>query len=268
MPIQLIAIFLLTAITHTIDTGAHAARLAGVRTGRPTLANSLYNVLTLGSSSTNALAGPLLASLTDLAVLAQDTATLLTAFRVVLLAASAGTLIAGLLIPTLSRILARGVASYEMRRSLPQVVVHAASVQGLWRIRRELAAPRIGAVRESRRSPFPKRFLIASILVTAIATVSNAAAMYASALVPEGARTASSLSPMLAGIGLFLTIFVVNPIAALVTDEALRGARPLKDVTYITVWQIGARLIGTLLAQALLWPAGWAVATVTRWLVG
>lgn len=268
MPTAWIVIFVLTVLINTIDTSAYAARLAGVRTQQPALAGSLYNVLTLGSRAANGVAGPLLASLTDQAVLDQDTSSLLGVYRVVVLAASIGTVLAALGIPSLSRILARGIASYENRRSLPRVVVNATSVQGLWRIRDDLAPPRLSAVRESRRSPFPKRFLIASVLVTAISTVSTAAAMYASALVPAGARTATSLSPLLAGSGLLLTIFLVNPVAAQVTDGALRGQRPLKDVTYITIWQVGAQLIGTLVAQVLLWPAGWAIATVARWLVG
>jgi hypothetical protein len=264
---QLLIIFVLTVLINTIDTSAYAARLAGVRTGHPALASSLYNVLTLGSRAANALAGPLLASLTDVAVRNQNTASLLTVYRLVVLAASVGTVIAALGIPSLSRILARGIAAYELRRSLPRVVVRGASVRGLWRMTSDLTPPRLGAVTDSRRSPFRKRFLIASVLTTAIAAVSNAAAMYASALVPEGARTAASLSPLLAGFGMVLSIFIVTPVAALVTDEALRDKRPLKDVTYITIWQVGAQLIGTLVAQLLLWPAGQAIAVVARWLV-
>jgi hypothetical protein len=68
-------------------------------------------------------------------------------------------------------------------------------------------------------------------------------------------------------VGVILTILVIDPIAALVVDEALRGQRPLRDATHITVWQVGARLTGTLLAQFLLWPAGWALASLTQWLV-
>ncbi len=267
MDTQLLMIFLLTVLVNTIDTSAYAARLAGVRTGHPTLASSLYNVLALGSRGANALAGPLLASLTDSAVHTQNIASLLQVYRLVVLAASIGTVIAALGIPSLSRILARGIAAYENRRSLPQVVVRGASVQGLWRMTNDLTPPRLSAVRESRRSPFPKRFLIASVLVTAISAVSNPAAMYASALVPEGARTATSLSPLLAGFGVVLSIFIVNPVAAMITDEALRAKRPLKDVTYITIWQVGAQLLGTLGAQLLLWPAGQAIAFIARRLV-
>jgi hypothetical protein len=154
-----------------------------------------------------------------------------------------------------------------MRRSLPRVVVRGTSVQGLWRIRHEVAAPRIGILRELRHSPFPKRFLLASIVATAITTVSSTAATYASALVPEGSRTATSLSPVIAGSSLLLNVFLITPIAAIVTDEALRGKRPLKDVTYITVWQVGAQLVGTLSAQLILLPASWAIILVTRWLI-
>jgi len=265
---QLLAIFVLTTVIHAVDTGAFAARLAGVRTGRLALAGSLYNVLALVSRGANTVAGPLIAVMTDLAATNQDTDVLLSNYRVMLLAAAAGTLIAGLLIPSLSRMLATGIATYEKRRSLPRVIVRGASVRGLWRARQELKRPRLSAVRESRRSPFPKRFLTFSILITAVFTVSNFAALYASALAPEGARTAASLAPVFTGAAVFVNIFVVGPIAALVTDEALRGERPVQDVTYITIWQVGARLVGTLLAQALLWPMGWALASMTRWLVG
>ncbi len=264
---QLLIVFLLTTVIHAVDTSAFAARLAGVRTGRLALAGSLYNVLALTSRGANTAAGPLIAMMTDSAARYHDTESLLLSFRVMLLAATAGTVIAGLLIPSLSRVLASGVASYERRRSLPRVIVRGASVRGFWRVRKELKRPQLSSIRELRRSPFPKRFLASSIAITAMFTVSNFAALYASALVPEGARTAASLAPLLTGSAVILNILVVTPLAALVTDEALRGERPLQDVSYITIWQVGARLVGTLLAQLLLWPMGWMLAVMTRWLV-
>jgi hypothetical protein len=264
---MLLFVFALTAVVHAIDTSAYAARMAGVRTGRLALAGSLYNVLTLGSRGANSLARPLIASVTDLAANEGLVSSLLFDYRLMLAAASVGTLLAGLLIPTLSRILVAAVASYERRRSLPRVIVRGISVRGFGRMRRDLVRPRLAAVRRSWRSPFPRRFLVASILVTALYSVSSLAALYASALVPQGARTASSLSPLVTGVGMVLMVLVVDPISALVTDQALRGQRPLEDVTYVTVWQVGARLAGTLLAQALLAPAGGALAELTRWLV-
>lgn len=265
---QLLAVFLFTTLVHAIETGAYAARLAGVRTGRLALAQSLYNVLSLVSRGANTIAGPLIALMTDLAARDQELEALLGNLRLVLLAATAGTVVAGMLIPSLSRVLATGVASYEQRRSLPRVIVRTATVRGLWQIRRGLRKPALSTLRASGRSPFPKRLLVYGILYTAFFAVGNFAALYASALVPDGARTAASLAPVLTGSAVTLNILIVMPTVALVTDQALRGERPLEDVTYITVWLVGARLLGTLLAQALLVPMGWALAGMTRWLIG
>ncbi|MBN1872684.1 MAG: DUF2837 family protein [Anaerolineae bacterium] len=267
MTIQLIIIFILTAVIHTVQTGAYAARLAGVRTGRLSLAGSLYNVMNLVSRGANAFAAPLLASLTDTTALNQGHSDLLRVYQIVMLSSTAGTLIAALLIPTVSRLLERGVASYEHRKSLSKVVVRGISVRGLRWFKQDFTQPRIGAVQQSRRQPFPKRFLLANILVNALATVSNFAALYASVLVPEGARTATSLSPIFAGMGLSLTVLLIDPVSALIVDETLNGKRPHSDVTYLTIWQIGARLAGTLVAQALLWPMGQVIAAITQWLM-
>ncbi len=265
--IQFYIILAFTALVHTVDTGAFAARLAGVRTGRLALAGSLYNALAIVSRGANTVAGPLIALMTDLAANSQHADSLLPNFRLILLASSAGTLVAALLIPSISRVLATGVASYEKRRSLPRVIINSASVRGLWQIRRGLRRPTLAAVRESRASPFPRRLLVFSTLATAAFTVSNFAALYASALFPPGARTAASLAPLMTGSAVFVNTFIIAPIIALVTDEALRGERPVEDVTYITIWQVGARFVGTLLAQLLLQPMGWALAELTRILI-
>jgi len=263
----MIAILCLTTLIHTVETSAFAARLAGVRTKHMALAASLFNVLALTARAANAFAGPLIGSMTDLAVTGQNTTSLLNNYRIVLLGATLGTILGALGIPTLSRLLTAGVASYELRRSLPKVIIRNASVRGLWHLKKEWMPPRPGVVRQSWRSPLPKRFLAASVLVTAIYTVSNFAALYASAVVPEGARTATSLAPLFTGTGTLLNILLIDPIAAMITDEAQRGERPLADVTHITIWQIGARLAGTLLAQAFLYPAGESMAMLTRLLV-
>ena len=264
---QLILILLLTTVIHAIQTSAYAARLAGVRTSHPALARSLYNVLSLGARGAYVLSGLLLGGLTDIAVTQQNVTELLGIYRIVLLGASTGTLLAALLVPTLSRIIARGVESYEQRGSLPRVIVRGTSVQGLWRMRDAWKAPDPKSVRQSRRSPFSKRFLIASVLVTAIHTASNPAALYASAMVPEGVRTASSLTPLFNAFSTVLMIFVVDPIAALINDQTLTRERPLRDATYLTIWQLGARLLGTVLAQLLLLPTGTLLAAFTRWLI-
>ncbi len=43
--------------------------------------------------------------------------------------------------------------------------------------------------------------------------------------------------------------------ATLITDQALRGNRPLSAVSHIVVWQVVGRFAGTLVAQLIFYPA-------------
>ena len=51
------------------------------------------------------------------------------------------------------------------------------------------------------------------------------------------------------------------------TDQALRGSRPVSEVSYIVVWQVVGRFLGTLLAQLILVPAAMLVVHLARLLV-
>ena len=103
--------------------------------------------------------------------------------------------------------------------------------------------------------------------VATLSAVGGPAAQIASAITPEGARTALTLPAFFTGVGTVLLVLLVDPLTAHVMDQALRGERPVSDVTAVTVWQIGGRLAGTLLTQLLLSPLAQLLATLARWLV-
>ncbi len=90
------------------------------------------------------------------------------------------------------------------------------------------------------------------------------ATMYASALAPDLARTATTLSGVVNGIGTLLLVILVDPVSAVITDQALRGARPASAVSHIVVWQVVGRFAGTLLAQAIFLPAALLVVYLAR----
>ncbi|MBN1934220.1 MAG: DUF2837 family protein [Anaerolineae bacterium] len=101
----------LTVIIYAVNVLAYAARLAGIRTRRPAQASSLYNLLALSSRTAHAPQATLLAGLVDRAA-SVDTVDQLTAtLRFVLLGAAVGIVIGAGLIPSLARLLARGVDS-------------------------------------------------------------------------------------------------------------------------------------------------------------
>ncbi|HWI58167.1 MAG TPA: DUF2837 family protein, partial [Bacillota bacterium] len=88
--------------------------------------------------------------------------------------------------------------------------------------------------------------------------------MYASALAPDLARTSTTLSGVINGIGTLLLVILIDPVSALITDQALRGSRPAVEVSHIVVWQVAGRFIGTLLAQVLFFPAALLVVRIAH----
>ncbi len=267
MSLRLSTVLALTVLIYAVEISAYAARLAGVRTQRPAQAGSLYNLLALSARAANALQTTLLAGLVDQAAAAGTVGGLIATLRSVLLAAAVGIGVGAALVPSLSRLLARAVHSYEQRRSLPRVVLHGLNIEGLPRAREELRRPRAGAILLAGRHRLPWRWILLTVLVAALYAVAGPAAQIASGITPQGARTALTLPSFLTGVGTVLLVLLVDPLTAHVVDQALRGERPPSDVTAITVWQIGGRLAGTLLAQLLLSPVAALLAAVAGYLV-
>ena len=267
MSLRLGFVLALTVLIYIVETSAYAARLAGIRTRRPAQARSLYNLLALSARAANALQATLLAGLVDQAVAAGVVADLTGIMRLILLAAAVGIVVGAALVASLSRLLERAIYSYERRQSLPRVVLHGLSIEGLSRAREELRSPRARTILWAGRHRRPWRWILLTVLVAALYAVAGPAAQIASVITPQGIRTVLTLPSFLTGVGTVLMVLLVDPLTAHVVDQALRGERPPSDVTTVTVWQIGGRLAGTLLAQLLLIPVATLLAMVTGYLV-
>jgi hypothetical protein len=155
MNMRLGSILFLTILIYVVETSAYASRLAGIRTRRPSQANSFYNLLALSARAAKALQTTLLAGLVDRAVTAGLVTDVTTTLRLVLLAAAGGIIIGAALVPSIARLLERAVQSYEQRRSLPRVVLHGLSIETLPRARRDLRPPRARAVLWASRHSTP-----------------------------------------------------------------------------------------------------------------
>ncbi len=267
MSTRVIAVLVLTVLIYSIETLAYAAQLAGVRTGRPTQARSIYNLLALSARAANALQTTLLAGVVDRAVATGTSANLTTTLRWVLVGAAGGIILGGTFVPSLSRLLERAVHSYTQRRSMPRVILHGLSIEVLPRARGDLRRPQISTLLWAGRHRLPWRWIALTMIVYTLYAVSGPAAQIASAITPRGARTALTLPSFLTGIGTILMVLMVDPLTAHIVDQALRGERPSSDVTAVTVWQIGGRLVGVTLAQLLLSPVATTLARVANYLV-
>jgi Alternate to MurJ len=257
-------IIVLTAVVHCLDTASYASRIAGARTGRLALTGALFNIVSLASRVAYTLQAPLLGSAVDHMVRERNLGGLLRDFHVILGAASAGTLLGAMLIPSFTAIFSRGALAYEFHGSFSALLIHTLSLRGFSRITQHLRLPLPERVQQARKFNLPRSFLLLNIIVTAVYTVGISSTIYASALAPELARTATTLSGVVNGVGTLLLVILIDPVSALITDQALRGTRPVAEVSYVVIWQVAGRFIGTLLAQLLFLPAAIIVVRLAR----
>ena len=260
-------ILLLTGVVHCLDTASYASRIAGVRTGRLALTGALFSIVSLVSRVAYTLQAPLLGSAVDRMVHQGNLGSLLRDFHFILAAASVGTLLGAMLIPSFTTLFSRGAVAYETHGSFCALLLHTLSLRGFSRISQHFRLPLPDSVRKASRFNLPRSFLLLNIIVTAVYTVGISATMYASALAPDLARTATTLSGVINGVGTVLLVILIDPVSALITDQALRGSRPVSEVSHIVVWQVVGRFLGTLLAQFILFPAAVLVVRLARLLV-
>jgi hypothetical protein len=113
----------------------------------------------------------------------------------------------------------------------------------------------------------PKSFLIYNVIITSIYTTGIISSLYAGALLPEFRTTASLLSGIVNGFATILLTVIVDPVAALITDQALAGKRTQQDVNTMVVLLVFGKIIGTLLAQVVFEPASHLILFVTKLIV-
>src|SRR5579885_2146633 len=141
MDAQLFIICLSTFIIHLVGTLAYSVRVAGVRTRRIALSFALFNILVLVSRTSNSFQGPFLAKRVENHLGAGSSDHLLLDFRWFLLSATAGTVLGGLLTPTFQRIFTKAVASFQVHRSFPRLLLRALSRNGLAHLKDSVTLP-------------------------------------------------------------------------------------------------------------------------------
>lgn len=110
-------------------------------------------------------------------------------------------------------------------------------------------------VRPFRLQGIPRGFLVFNVLSSAIWTVGALSAVYASLVAaPQYAATALMLSGLVNSLAAISQSLLVDPQGALLTDEAVAGGRPLRDIQSVA-WHLSlGNALGSLLGLALLGP--------------
>lgn len=263
---RIFAVLLLVAVINMIDTLAYGARLAGARTKSPSVAISLYNIVALTSRTANLIQLPLVASIVDSALYTGHGGSLLSIFRLIILAQSGGVLLGIVFIPLAVKAFTWGIVRMEKTHSVPVVVLELFRPANL---RKAAALPVAGVrhLKSLRMSDLPYTFILTNPILTAFYSVGVLAAIYGGYLIPEYRLTASQLSGIINGVATILLVTVVDPVSALILDDTLKGKRNLEDLRSAVAMLAAGKFAGTLAAQLLLVPAAYVIIYITRLIV-
>ncbi|MBV9272145.1 MAG: DUF2837 family protein [Candidatus Eremiobacteraeota bacterium] len=260
---------IITFIVQGVTIGAYAARLAGVQTGRIATSISLFNLFVTFGRLANIFSSITIGPLTDSAAEAargfytahngpgllalQDR--VLLQLRLIVLAGTLGMVAFALFLPMFVYLFRRGVQSFEKRGSIPHSLFRLADPAVIKDVASAARLPSAERLRSFSWQSLPKRMLIFNIVITAVYSIGVVASYYASLLDVTSARTALGLSGIINGIGTISFTLFVDPTASLITDEAVRGLRPMEQVRSMVFYLTLTAIVGTLVSQVILWPS-------------
>jgi len=251
---HVLLILLFACVIHLTETLSYAVRLAGVRAGKLAVALSLTGIILLISRTSNLLLAPLNGGLLKYAK--EMHIDIEPQFRMMIGAASLGTLLAILLFPTIVRLSTRAIAHLETYGSIPLMIRSAVTVERIKQVKYHIRLPKREMLSRFRLIGIPKRLLLLNGVVTAIYTIGVLSALYASLLYPEFKEIAMQSTGLINGLATIIFTVLVDPQVALLTDRAMKDGGSQDDLLQrMFLYLMVTRFVGTLLAQLLFYPA-------------
>jgi len=266
----LFVVFAVTIIIHAIETLHYAVSFVGIRTGRLATAGALFGMVLLLSRTANMVQGVLLGSFADATVRGDlPIETFEWRVRLVVLAATTGSLIGAALLPTFIRYLQKGIEIFVRHGSLVGMAGALIrrggfSKDDFSRAARGVAPPTAILIKEHSFRMVPWWFYAVDVLVTSIFTCGVLASLYAGVLEPGRQGSAGQMSGVINGIATVLLFFFITPRVATYIDNALRDSSELSQIRSIVIALVFCKICGTLVAQLILHPAAFVIAGLIR----
>jgi lysylphosphatidylglycerol synthetase-like protein (DUF2156 family) len=255
MDTQLWIICGLTFVIHVIATLAYAVRIAGVRTRRIAVSFSLFGIIALVSRTANSFQGPFIAKRVELDIARHMEGGLLGDFRLFLLSATVASVVGACLIPTFQRYFSRAVEHFQVNRSVPRLLLHIFSRGGVNYIRDGARFPsRHNVTQLATGAGVSWKVIGLNVFAMAIWTVGVFASLYAGYLKPELRVTCATV----------VLAVVIDPQVSVMTDDVIEGRVSENSFRRAITTLVGARVLGTLCAQAVLVPAAFLIVRVAE----
>jgi hypothetical protein len=266
----------ITFVTQGITIGAYAARLAGVQTKRIATSISLFNLFVTAGRLANLFMVFFVGPLSDQAAsavtrLAGDPSaagvwqqTFEVQLRLIVLGGTAGMIVFALLLPMFTYLFRRGVHSFEARGSIPHSLARLGSPSVIGQVLRAQRLPAWEEIKGYDWRWIPRRLLIFNTVVMCVYAIGVQASYLASVLDVHWRATAIGLSGVINGIGTIAFTLFVDPTSAMITDQAIHGKRTVEEVRSMVFYLSLTAIVGTLLSQAIFYPAAVVIEAVAR----
>ncbi|MEQ8189922.1 MAG: DUF2837 family protein [Candidatus Eremiobacterota bacterium] len=252
---SLITVVIIAIMVSALASTTVISRISAVMTKRVATAISIYNFFFLITRLAQQVYAPIVGSIVDMSIKNSEFSLLENRLRLIIFGSTIGIFLGFLLMPTFINIYCKAIKGMEKYGSLPKLFLNLLIKPSHWlSVIRTAAKPSLLGVKLSHIKDIPKPFLIFNVIVISIHTVGVMAATYASALMPEFARTATLLSSIVNGVATILIGIVVDPTCALITDQSVSGKRPLGHVKTMALFLIAGMFLGTLLSQVIFIP--------------
>jgi hypothetical protein len=264
---KLIGAMLITFIVQGVTIGAYAARLAGVQTKRIATSISLFNLFVTTGRLANLFVIFFMGPLSDQAANAVGRLqyapaaaaawqhTFEVQLRLIVLSGTVGMIVFALLLPMFTYLFRRGVHSFEARGSVPHSLVRLLSPRIIIDVVRSQQLPSLAMLRSFDWRVLPKRLLIFNTVVMCVYAIGVQASYLASVLDVYVRGTAIGLSGVVNGVGTIAFTLFVDPTSAIITDQAVHGKRTVEEVRSMVFYLSLTAILGSLLSQAILYPA-------------
>lgn len=259
----LIVVFVLTMVIHTAETLSYSIRYAGVKLNKIAVALSLTGIVLLVSRTSNLIQAPLTGKFVDYAK-EHTSFDVLSYFRIILLAASIGTIAAIALFPTFVNLFGRIINKLEVAGSIPKLI-SSVTVGQLKNTRHYIKKPNL-SLSQFRYLGVPNRFILLHVVVTAFYTVGVLSSLYAAHLVPAHSTMASQASGLINGMATIILTIFIDPQLGLITDKATRDEEAKNQLGKVYTMLMVSRFFGTMLAQLVIVPAAYMISVIVGWL--
>lgn len=255
-----IVVAILIGFMAMIDTLALSIRTSGALTKRLAIALALFNLIIVFSRLSNLIQAPIVGNMADKTAVPDPVLrdALISAMEwklhIIIFATTLGTALGALLTPTFVRIFKRMIEVFEEVKTLPRMVLYIMHPKRWLCIPKYFAPPFTGRTLGYVKGfgKIPMDFVFFQVLVTAFYTVGVLSTILAAALHPELRATSVTLSGIVNGIATVLLFILVDPPAAMITDQCINGRRPISDIKVMNTYLVIARFMGTIIAQFIL----------------